>query len=96
MGFGLRGTVAGDLMCVIYGCHVPIVLRKRPAYYLAGGGPCHDHEDFRNCLLSGCSSEITSWREIEKHYTVIGEACKYLIFYFSSILLICWDVEVCS
>ena len=81
MGFGPNGTTAGDLMCVMYGCHVPIVLRKRPAYYLAGGGTCHEHENFRNCLLSACSNRITFWKEIEEHYIVIGEACKYIFLF---------------
>lgn len=76
MGFGPPGTVAGDLLCRIYGCHVPIVLRKRPAYYLACGGSCVEYEDFRTCLLSGCSNGITSWEEIKEHFIVIGEACE--------------------
>ena len=76
MGFAPQGTVAGDLLCCIYGCHVPIVLRKRPAYYLARGRSCVEHEDFRTCLLSGCSNEITSWEEIKEHFIVIGEACE--------------------
>lgn len=73
MGFGPQGTVAGDLLCIIYGCHVPLVLRKRPAYYLARGGSCVEHEDFRTCLLSGCSNEIKSWEEVKEHFIVIGE-----------------------
>ena len=76
MGFGPQGTVAGDLLCIIYGSHVPLVLRKRPAYYLARGGSCVEHEDFRTCMLSGCSNEITSWEEIKEHFIVIGEACE--------------------
>ena len=76
MGFGPQGTVAGDLLCCIYGCHVPVVLRKRPAYYVARGGSCVEHENFRTCLLSGCSNEITSWEEIKEHFIVIGEACE--------------------
>ena len=76
MGFGPQGTVAGDLLCCIYGCHVPVVLRKRPAYDLARGGSCAEHEDFQTCLQSGCSNEITSWEEIKEHFIVIGEACE--------------------
>ena len=76
MGFGPYGTAAGDFLCGIYGCHVPIVLRKRNAHYLAGGNVCHKHEFFRSCLLSRCSNEIKSWEEIDEHYVVIGESCK--------------------
>ena len=76
MGFGPQGTVAGDLVCCIYGCHVPIVLRKRPGYYVARGRSCAEHDDFRTCLLFGCPNEIKSWEEIKEHFIVIGEACK--------------------
>ncbi|CAF9922506.1 MAG: hypothetical protein ALECFALPRED_002107 [Alectoria fallacina] len=60
MGFGPYGTAARDVLCAIYGCHVPIVLRKRKGYYLVGGSNCHKHENFRSCLLSGYSNEIKS------------------------------------
>ena len=80
MGFGPQGTVAGDLLCYIYGCHVPVVLRKRPeptpAYYLARGGSCVEHENLRTCLLSACANEITSWEAIKEQFIVIGEACE--------------------
>lgn len=90
MGFGPQGTVAGDLLCMIYGCHVPIVLRKRPAYYLARGSSCTEHEDFRTCLLSGCFNEIRSWEDVKEHFIVIGEACESPWFSsFSRYLLRC-------
>lgn len=103
IGFGPLGIAAGNLLCVIHGCHVPIVLRKRPAYYLVGGAICAQHKDFRTCLLSGCSNEVISWEEIGKHYIVIGEACKCRgpsLFSIvglennSCISLACYDVEV--
>lgn len=103
IGFGPLGTAAGDLLCVIHGCHVPIVLRKRLAYYLAGGAICAQHKDFRSCLLSGCSNEIISWEKIRHHYIVIGEACECLVptLFFtvgfeknSCTSLACYGVEI--
>ena len=97
MGFGPQGTVAGDLLCCIYGCHVPIVLRKRPAkrpaYYPARGDSCAEHENFRTCLLSGCSNEMTSWEEITEHFIVIGEACESSWFSSFSRCLAQCDME---
>ena len=51
MGFGPQGTVAGDLLCCIYGCHVPIVLRRRPALYLARGDSYVEHEEIKEHFI---------------------------------------------
>ncbi|KAM0798438.1 heterokaryon incompatibility protein-domain-containing protein [Usnea florida] len=71
IGFGPQGTVPGDLLCYIYGCHVPIVLRMRP---LVRGRTCAKHDEFQECLRSGCFHKIKSWKEIKLQFIVIGEA----------------------
>ena len=90
IGFGPQGTVGGDLLCYIYGCHVPIVLRMRP---LVRGRSCAKHDEFRECLRSGCFHKIKSWKEIKLQFIVIGEACESSWFSsFSKCLAKC-DVE---
>lgn len=49
-GLGPTGTQAGDILCIFFGCSVPVVLRKvqntgSPAYQLIGEAFIHDMMD---------------------------------------------------
>lgn len=74
IGMGPRAMKKGDIVVIIFGCHVPLVLRS--AQYIQGEykRPCRAHAILKVCSARGCVEEVAV---VTERYKVVGETCKF-------------------